>query len=204
MVFATDFDPNDFDSLAQTKQVRSGSSDNQGSRVKQMSDAVDAQAAIAAFKRDAEEAKRTDNVLSLHTDSATHGQKEASGKSVNIRRKPSLPLWLSVLTRVQQGSTVVTGLLMTGALVLYGSTVYVDRATSTALTQLDALQGESQELTAANEAIKQSLAEQAIREDSGLELREADDIIFVEPEPLREAVAQPEAATEEQLVPLGY
>ena len=38
-----------------------------------------------------------------------------------------------------------------------------------ALLQLDALQSESQQLTSANEAIKQSLAEQAALPDSGLE-----------------------------------
>lgn len=253
MVFATDFDSTDFDSLesskrhqpnlsevesevktakrtprqadlinmanispakqtqhliAQANQARKQTSVQanvqaitQASALEQGQKQTETEAAIAAFQRDARHAKRADNVLSLHPDGAPTGRKDAQGNP--ITRKPSLPVWLSLLTRIQQGSTVVTGLLMTGALVLYGSSVYVDRSTNTALVKLDALQGESQELTAANEAIKQSLAEQATREDSGLELYEAGDVLFVKPEPLREAVPQPEENNEE-LVPLGY
>ena len=118
-------------------------------------------------------------------------------------RKPKLPLGLQILNRLQQGSAVITGVLVVGALAVYGSTVYVDKSTSRALVQLDELQGESQQLTSANESIKQSLAEQAAREDSGLEPYEADDVILLTPAPSREGAAPAEPAPELP-GPLGY
>ncbi len=125
-------------------------------------------------------------------------------RSVSLPKKVRLSLGLTLLNRLQQSSTVVTGLLVTGALVAYGSTVYVDKSTSHALIQLDALQGESQQLTSANESIKQSLAEQAIKEDSGLEPYESGDVLFLEPEPLRNRVAVEAEVSGNLAEPLGY
>ncbi|MEL6261077.1 MAG: hypothetical protein AAFR12_08410 [Cyanobacteria bacterium J06626_6] len=127
----------------------------------------------------------------------------ASVSPLSIKRKPSLPFWLQLLNRSQQFSTVVTSLLVTGALALYGSTVYADKSTDRALSQLDALQNESQQITTANEAIKQSLAEQAAREDSGLELYESGDVLFLTPEPVREPKTV-EIEEPARLQPLGY
>lgn len=127
----------------------------------------------------------------------------ASVAPLSIKRKPNLPFWLQFLNRSQQFSTVVTSLLVTGALALYGSTVYVDKSTDRALSQLDALQNEAQQITTANEAIKQSLAEQAAREDSGLELYESGDVLFLTPEPTREPKSV-EIDKPERLQPLGY
>ena len=118
--------------------------------------------------------------------------------------KPSLPLWLQVLNRVQHGSTAVASLLIAGALVLYGSSVYADKSTNRALAHLNRLQSESQQLTAASEAMKQSLAEQATQADSGLEPYEAGDVLFVTPEPLRPAKAPVESSKTERIRPLGY
>lgn len=130
-----------------------------------------------------------------------------SKSALSISKKAKLPLGLTLLNRLQQGSAVVACLLVAGALGVYGSTVYVDKSTNHALVQLDSLQGESQQLTTANESIKQSLAEQAIKENSGLEPYEAGDILFLEPAPLRsrperagvEAESQPELPG-----PMGY
>ena len=102
----------------------------------------------------------------------------ASELALSFPDKSKLPWRLRLLNRVQQGSTIVTGLLFTGALIAYGSTVYIDKSTSRALLQLDALQSESQQLTSANEAIKQSLAEQAARPGSGLEPYDPEDALF--------------------------
>ena len=117
--------------------------------------------------------------------------------------KSKLPWRLKLLNRVQQGSTVITGLLFTGALIAYGSTVYIDKSTGRALLQLDALQSESQQLTSANEAIKQSLAEQAAQAGSGLEPYDPEDALFLSPEPKRSprAVEQTPAKMPR---PLGY
>lgn len=124
--------------------------------------------------------------------------------SLVLPKQPKLSLGLQLLHRLQQGSTVVTSLLVTGALAVYGSTVYVDKSTHRALVQLDALQGESQQLTSANESIKESLAKQAIQADSGLEPYESGDVLFLAPAPQRESAAPVEPAVAEMPGPLGY
>ncbi len=125
------------------------------------------------------------------------------GQSLSLPKQPRLPLGLKLLNRLQQGSAIVTSFLVTGALVVYGSTAYVDKSTQRALIRLDTLQGESQQLTSANESIKESLAEQAIQSDSGLEPYEAGDMLFLTPEPLREG-AEPAEPAAEMPGPLGY
>lgn len=123
---------------------------------------------------------------------------------VELPKQPRLPLGLRLLHGVQQGSTVLTGLLVTSALVVYGSSVYIDRSTNQAMAQLNALQSESQQLTTANESIKQSLAEQAVKEDSGLTPYQPDDMLFIEPEPRRADTAEAKEKESERLQPLGY
>jgi hypothetical protein len=123
--------------------------------------------------------------------------------AIALPSKIKLPLGLKLLNRIQQGSTIVTGFLITGALLVYGSTVYVDKSTSRSVAQLDALQGESQQLTSANEALKQNLAEQATRPDSGLKPYQAGDTLFVAPAPRRDSTQTVEPAPE-MPVPLGY
>ncbi|MEM8504034.1 MAG: hypothetical protein AAF716_12875 [Cyanobacteria bacterium P01_D01_bin.1] len=123
---------------------------------------------------------------------------------IELPKRARLPLGLRLLHRVQQGSTVLTGLLVASALLVYGSSVYLDRSTNQAMAQLNALQSESQQLTTANESIKQSLAEQAIKEDSGLKPYQPEDMLFIKPEPRRATAAETEAGESEQLRPLGY
>lgn len=123
---------------------------------------------------------------------------------IDLPKQPRLPFGLRLLHRVQQGSTVLTGLLVTGALVVYGSSVYLDRSTNQAMVQLNALQSESQQLTTANESIKQSLAEQAVQEDSGLAPYQPGDMLFVKPEPRRTVSAEAEENQTQRLQPLGY
>ncbi len=123
---------------------------------------------------------------------------------IELPKQPPLPLGLRLLHRFQQGSTILTGLLVASALVIYGSSVYVDRSTNQALAQLNALQSESQQLTTANESIKQSLAEQAVEENSGLKPYESGDMLFVTPEPRRAATEAEESKQPERLQPLGY
>lgn len=131
---------------------------------------------------------------------------------LSLPKQPKLPFAIKLLTRLQQGSTAITCLLATSALVVYGSTVYVDKSTEYALTQIDQLQGESQQMTAANEAIKESLAEQAAQPGSGLTPYKAGDVLFLKPAPTRplaEVNSAPNstpnsAPKEERDRPMGY
>ncbi|MFK8186032.1 MAG: hypothetical protein AB8B99_21870 [Phormidesmis sp.] len=226
MVFATDFDP--YDELERTSRsnaerlptvthstvralpVRPLSNGGVGSPARNhptnYQPAASSVEQAAAQRTDIQNAAARkpveDNVVPLHWgEPATRVRIE--NKSLLLPRQPKLPLGLQLLNRVQQGSAVIMGVLVTGALVVYGSTVYVDKSTSRALVQLDELQGESQQLTTANESIKQSLAEQAIREDSGLEPYKAGDVLLLTPAPRRPGAA-PEEPAPELPGPLGY
>ncbi|MEL6880286.1 MAG: hypothetical protein AAFP09_07150 [Cyanobacteria bacterium J06607_10] len=208
MVFATDFDPLDY---AQHRKKAHPSANTskalppstaQGGSAYQLSDAMlDANAEeILPLQRVA-----APEPAEAFQTSRPKGRQSGAKSDIPLRLpvRPSLPVGLQLLNRIQHGSTILTGVLMTGALLVYGSTVYVDRSTDSALRQLDALQSESQQLTTANESIKQSLAEQAIREDSGLELHKAGDVMFVEPAPVRPS-NEIEETEAKPLRPLGY
>lgn len=195
MVFATKFDPNNQSVQARTLPPRSVST----------SSIAPANSSVA------------NNVVSLSSphhsplhlgSSAVRVRIEADHSSVlslALPKQPKLPLRLRLLNGLQQGSAIVMSLLVTSALVVYGSTVYVDKSTNRALIELDALQGESQQLTSANEAIKESLAEQANQPDSGLRPHDTGDMLFLTPEPLRKGAA-PAAPTAPAALPrpLGY
>ncbi len=149
--------------------------------------------------------KPIDKVVPLHLGSpAIRVQANpASELALSFTDKSKLPWRLKLLNQVQQGSTLITGLLFTGALIAYGSTVYVDKSTGRALRQLDTLQSESQQLTSANEAIKQSLAEQAEQAGSGLEPYDPGDALFLSPEPKR-ALHTANKTPAKMPRPLGY
>lgn len=148
--------------------------------------------------------RASSKVVTLHRKPAAQPALQVQSSTLPLPSKPKLPFGLQVLNRVQQGSAAIAGILVTGALVVYGSTVYVDKSNSYTLAQLDALQSESQQLTSANEAIKQSLAEQAAQADSGLALHKSGDVLFLSPEPLREIPAEPAEPATKRTRPLGY
>ena len=208
MVFATDFEPLDSSRRSSSAATNQQPSDAIAQAVRQapLSPASQASQLAAAEKINT---SMQASMQAVPVASAAEPAKRvrempaAASAPLKLPNRPALPLGLQLLNRIQNASTVLTGVLMSGALLAYGSTVYVDRSTDQALHQLDALQSESQQLTTANESIKQSLAEQAIREDSGLELHEADDVLFLAPEAPRQ-VEVPEAVEPKPLRPLGY
>lgn len=231
MVFATEYDPIDQSSPRQDSASLQKSNRSQSNRLgplqysrpqvaavalssvppsesdDKMSDDTMAHTvkAAAAPQGPASAAAANNNVVPLHLNGAAVRVKaDPNTRALVLPDKPSLPLGLRLLNRMQQGSTVVTSLLVTGALLIYGSTVYVDKSTNRALSQLDELQGESQQLTSANEAIKQSLAEQAVREESGLELSDPGDVLFLSPLPRRQSVVVPDEDVVDMPRPLGY
>ena len=208
MVFATEFDPREQSQRRSRLQTQARShSDLQTSTVslQEISALEHRIQAVPALK------SSNHNVAPLQVGGPAKRVRLDANSTLSLPQQPKLPLGLRVLTRLQQGSTAITGVLVTAALVIYGSTVYVDKSTNKAILQLDALQGESQQLTSTNESIKQSLAEQATRPDSGLEPYEAGDVIFVDPAPPREKLTpdladDPDSAAAETEMPgpLGY
>ena len=227
MVFATEFDPREqsqrrshqnrsrsastsqtstvslqeISALEQTLKTSSKAASTSRARVRKS-------ASTRTTNNSAAQPVATGNVVSLQVGAPAQRVRLDANSTLSLPQQPKLPLGLNILTRLQQGSTAVTGLLVAAALLVYGSTVYIDKSASKAIIQLDELQGESQQLTSANESIKQSLAEQAIRPDSGLEPYEAGDVLFVEPAPLRQKAADDLDGTDSKPTkmpgPLGY
>ncbi len=197
MVFATDLEP------TETSPHRSGGSHRVANdRVANDRVANNVEAGHSSIVKSVQ--PKADEVAIAPRGLSPHSLSRASQPTpLPLPVKPTLPLGLKILNYVQQGSTVITSLLIGGALVLYGSSVYVDKSADRVTTRLNQLQGESQQLTSANESIKQSLAEQAAQAGSGLEPYEAGDVLFVAPEPARETDKLLEAHTERPK-PLGY
>ena len=215
MVFATEFDPRE----QSQRRARARSAQNNQSassislrEITALEDSLKASPRAATQQTARQKASANvlpvGNVVPLQVGGAAKRVRLDANATLSLPQQPKLPLGLRVLTRLQQGSTAMTGLLVTAALLIYGSTVYVDKSTSRAIIQLDELQGESQQLTSANESIKQSLAEQAAQPSSGLELYEAGDVLFVDPAPARQKAVDDSAGGGSEEIempgPLGY
>ncbi|MEM9907186.1 MAG: hypothetical protein AAF921_19415 [Cyanobacteria bacterium P01_D01_bin.44] len=101
------------------------------------------------------------------------------------KKKLQLPLWLTILVRLQQGSTLITGGLVAAALVIYSWTVYVDKMVVRTYLQLEALLAENQQVTTANETLKHNIAQQAAEAGSGLSSFHPERAIFLDSAPSR-------------------
>lgn len=123
--------------------------------------------------------------------------------------KPSRAVqWLGALNTVV---SVLTGCLVFTSLGAYGYTVYIDRQLSQASGHLEKLQRSEQQLTAVNEVLKNHLAEQAKRPNTGLRPPQPTNVIFLKPappRPLTQGTAAPKpaapSASSGPLEPLGY
>ncbi|MCU0523713.1 MAG: hypothetical protein MUF72_02695 [Elainella sp. Prado103] len=123
----------------------------------------------------------------------------------SFRPKPH-PLWLRLLLKVQQGSSVFTVLLVASMLAVYGWTVYVQQRWGHEYEQLEALKKKERQLTAASELLKNQMAEQAENPTTGLLLPDPSNAIFLTPAPQRSEV-KPKPTTSPvpfQNKPLGY
>ncbi|NEO84668.1 MAG: hypothetical protein F6J87_10500 [Spirulina sp. SIO3F2] len=123
--------------------------------------------------------------------------------------KTKLSLWLRTLLVVQQGSSLLTFCLATAVLIAYGSTVYIQQEWSSEYRKLEQLQREKRELIAANELMKNQLAQQANLPNAGLMPPSPANTIFL-PKAESGAVTTVAAQTTTPLVevtaktPLGY
>ncbi|MFE4107244.1 hypothetical protein [Almyronema epifaneia] len=163
----------------------------------------------AALKRDIEKPltrRRGRRVIPMMA--AKQSGAAVSGKSPTAIADPfKVPLWLHLLVGLYRGTTLFTGGLLIAVLALYGCTVYVDKSVQAGVQRLEGLRRSQQQLTTANEVLKQHLAEQAEDPGAALELPQPNSLIFLPPA-APEANATPEAATvpAQPLVtqPLGY
>lgn len=125
-----------------------------------------------------------------------------------LPKTPRLPLGLKLLVGVQQGSTVLTGGLVATALVIYSWTVYLDKTVARAFQHLETLKVSTQQVTTANETLKNNMAEQAESPAAGFRPFEPKRAIFLAPAPVRPSVEpsiEPsEPNTPSMPHPLGY
>jgi hypothetical protein len=107
---------------------------------------------------------------------------------VTLPQPKPMPPWLSILVKVQQGSSILTVLLVASVLIVYGWTVYVQQSWGQAYRRLESLQKQERQLTATNEVLKNQMAQQAEDPKAGLVLPDPSNTIFLSPAPQRPAV----------------
>lgn len=126
---------------------------------------------------------------------------------VTLPQPRPVPAWLKLLMKVQQGSTVMTLLLMGTVLVIYGWTVFTQQRWGHEYRRWGALQKHEQQLMATNEVLKNQMAQQAESPKAGFVAPDPSSMIFLAPAAPRPAV-QPdiESSIPEPLPnrPLGY
>jgi len=109
-----------------------------------------------------------------------------------VRRLPvrrPFPLWLRLLIQFQRGSVVVTFVLMTAALVVYGSTIYMQQHWSKGYNKLKSLERSERKMVSAEGLLKNQLIQQAEQPGSGLVPRTSANTIILDPAPERTPVA---------------
>lgn len=110
---------------------------------------------------------------------------DAAQTQTQIASQNLEPTWLKLLVTIQRSSTPITFLLGIAVLIVYGWSVYSQRAWSSAYSQLAQSQREERQLTADSEARKFQLAQQAGSSTVGLVHRDPANVIFLKPEPTR-------------------
>ena len=120
---------------------------------------------------------------------------------------------LQLLSQLQVLSSVLAVALLGLTLVSYGTSVYINRQLSQANQQLNRLQRSEQQLTTANEVLKNHLAHQVEASVMGLQPPQPGSVIFLQPAQQSAAVALPTQVSKSMMgwlslpkvdVPLGY
>jgi hypothetical protein len=132
-------------------------------------------------------------------------------RSRQVERLPNYgqkPGWLRSLLAAQLGSKLATFVLIAATLAIYAGTVYTQQMWSRQYRKLENLQRQERQMTAANEVLKNQLAQQAENPDTGLVAPTPDNRIFLQPAPQgraeianRTVRSAPEPAP---TAPLGY
>lgn len=136
----------------------------------------------------------------------------ASDRSLlSIQPTTLKPGWLRSLQGLEQASTVLSCLLVVGALVTYGWTVYSQQQWSQEYRQLEALRRSERQLTAANESLKNKLAQEAENPGTNLVAPQPEHLVFLSPAPVTTKPAQPSeppsplrSSELPESTPLGY
>jgi hypothetical protein len=122
----------------------------------------------------------------------------------DLDRSPLAVPWLRSLLFVQRGTSVLFFLLVAGLLGVYTATVYTQQLWTREYRKLESLQRQERQMTAANEVLKNSLAESAQRPESGLLPTSVGNSIFINPAPQRRFKPVKTVEVPEMKKPLGY
>jgi len=133
--------------------------------------------------------------------------------AIKVLPNPQLkPVWLRSLLSLQRTSSVVTFLLLSCTLTVYGWTVYGQQRWSEEFQKLETLRRNEQQLSAASVVLKHQIATSAENPEAGLPPQQPEAMIFLQPAPERRAPQSAPAANQEPLsvpkafgkIPLGY
>ncbi|MFE1747603.1 hypothetical protein [Coleofasciculus sp. H7-2] len=117
------------------------------------------------------------------------------------------PAWLRSLVTLQRTSNLVCFLLIASTLGVYAWTVYTQQMWSQEYRKLETLQRHERQMTAANEALKNQLAQEAELPGTGLVAPNPANTIFLPPAPQRQSLPKPAATPNSETsptTPLGY
>lgn len=106
----------------------------------------------------------------------------------------SKPLWVKSLIATQMASSIVTVLLASTSIAIYGWTIYGQSRWTSDYQQLQKLRHKEQQISVANELLKNQIAEQASQassSDTGLVTKDSAKRVFLEPAPPRPAPNAP-------------
>lgn len=129
-----------------------------------------------------------------------------SAQTLTLSQQPS-PAWLRMIVFLQRGSDLVTFLLVFVTLTVYSWTVYTQQHWAKEYRKLETLQRNERNLTTANEAIKDQLAQEAEKPATGLVTPNKVNTIVLQPAPQRSLQIDPTpkaALASESTTPLGY
>ncbi|MCX8120280.1 MAG: hypothetical protein N3E45_05550 [Oscillatoriaceae bacterium SKW80] len=128
---------------------------------------------------------RTNKVTSLEQKRLTIIAPATDLKVKELPNTGSLPLWMRSLQNLQQGSKIVTSILVGTCLSVYGSTVYCQQMWKQQFHELENLRRTEEQLIIANETLKHKMAQMAEAPGTGLVPPNPGQIIFLEPAPPR-------------------
>ncbi|MBR8830822.1 MAG: hypothetical protein N5P05_001059 [Chroococcopsis gigantea SAG 12.99] len=128
--------------------------------------------------------------------------------TTQVDEKTTLPSHLRSLNALQKGLSVVTLSLMTSALGVYAWTVYVPKVWHQEYSKLETLQRYERSLLTTNETLKQQLAKQAEKPETGLTIPKPEQAIFLPLNPKSVTIKAKNSLSNEQPLkvtqPLAY
>lgn len=134
-------------------------------------------------------------------------RKSGSVSNPTLRRLPNQekpPQWLRSLLLAQQASVFATFVLAGSVLAVYGWTVYSQQLWGREYSKLEQLRRAERQVTANGEVLKNEIANQAERPNSGMVPSKPENMIFLKTAPMRPANPTNASSQSSPVAPIGY